>query len=33
MFQLRDVDQIIKLDLYVRCLIPGELDRSVPTEV
>ena len=33
MFQLLDVDQIIKLDLYVRCLIPGELDRSVPTEV
>ena len=33
MFQLLDVDQVIKLDLYVRCLIPGELDRSVRTEV
>ena len=33
MIQLLDLDQIIKLDLYVRCLIPGELDRSVPTEV
>ena len=32
-FQLLDVDQIIKLDLYVRCLIPGELDRSVRTEI
>jgi hypothetical protein len=33
MFQLLDVDQVIKLDLYVRCLIPGELDRSVRTEL
>ena len=33
MFQLLDVDQVIKLDLYVRCLIPGELDRSVRTEI
>ena len=33
MFQLLDLEQVIKLDLYVRCLIPGELDRSVPTEV
>lgn len=33
MFQLIDVDQVIKLDLYVRCLIPGELDRSVRTEL
>ena len=33
MFQLLDVDQVVKLDLYLRCLIPGELDRSVRTEV
>lgn len=33
MFQLIDVDQLIKLDLYVRCLIPGELDRSVRMEL
>jgi len=33
MFQLLDVDQVIKLDLYVRCLIPGELDRSVRAEL
>ena len=33
MFQLLDMDQVIKLDLYVRCLIPGELDRSVSTEL
>ena len=33
MFQLLDIDQVIKLDLYVRCLIPGELDRSVRTEL
>ncbi len=33
MFQLLDVDRVIKLDLYVRCLIPGELDRSVRTEL
>lgn len=33
MFQLIDVDQVIKLDLYVRCLIPGELERSVSTEL
>ncbi len=33
MFQLLDMDAVIKLDLYVRCLIPGELDRSVPTEL
>ena len=32
-FQLLDVDQVIKLDLYIRCLIPGELDRSVRTEL
>jgi hypothetical protein len=32
-FQLLDIDQVIKLDLYVRCLIPGELDRSVHTEL
>ena len=33
MFQLIDVDHVIKLDLYVRCLIPGELDRSVRIEM
>ena len=33
MFQLIDVEQVIKLDLYVRCLIPGELDRSVRDEL
>lgn len=33
MFQLLDVDRVIKLDLYVRCLIPGELDRSVHVEL
>jgi hypothetical protein len=33
MFQLIDIEQVIKLDLYVRCLIPGELDRSVLTEI
>lgn len=33
MFQLLDIDQAIKLDLYIRCLIPGELDRSVRTEL
>lgn len=33
MFQVLDLEQVVKLDLYVRCLIPGELDRSVPTEV
>ena len=33
MFQLLDVDQVIKLGLYVRCLIPGELDRSVRIEL
>jgi hypothetical protein len=33
MFQLLDVEQVIKLDLYLACLIPGELDRSVRTEL
>jgi hypothetical protein len=32
-FQLLDPDHVIKLDLYVRCLIPGELDRSVRVEL
>ncbi len=27
------MDQVIKLDLYIRCLIPGELDRSIRTEL
>ena len=33
MFQLLDVEQIIKVDMYVRSLIPGELERSVRTEI
>jgi hypothetical protein len=33
MFQVLDVDEVIKLDLYVRCLIPGELDRSIKAEL
>ena len=33
MFQLIDVEQVIKVDLYIRCLIPGELERSVRTEL
>jgi hypothetical protein len=33
MFQLLDMEQAIKLDLYIRCMIPGELDRSVRTEL
>ena len=33
MFQLLDIEQVIKLDLYVRCLIPGELERSVRVEL
>ena len=33
MFQLLDADQAIKVDLYIRCLIPGELERSVETEL
>jgi hypothetical protein len=31
MFRLLDVDRVVKVDLHVRCLIPGELDRSVRT--
>ena len=33
MFQFLDLDLVIKLDLYPRCLIPGELDRSVRAEI
>lgn len=33
MVQLLDVDEVIKLDLYTRSLIPGELDRSVRAEI
>ena len=29
MFQLLDIEQVVKLDLYVRCLLPGALDRSL----
>ena len=33
MFQLLDVIETLKLDIYPRELIPGELDRSVLREV
>jgi hypothetical protein len=33
MFQALDVEHVVKVDLYVRCLIPGELDRSVRVEL
>lgn len=33
MFQLLEPDEVVKLDLYSRCLIPGELDRSVSVEI
>lgn len=33
MFQLLDLAESLKVDLYPRQLIPGELDRSVFTEV
>lgn len=33
MFQLFDEVQLLKVDLYVRSLIPGELDRSVAHEL
>ena len=33
MFQLLDIDESLKLDIYVRELIPGELDRSVELEL
>jgi hypothetical protein len=33
MFQLLDVDQALKLDLYPEASIPGELNRSVMAEV
>jgi hypothetical protein len=33
MFQLLDRVELLKLDIYDRELIPGELDRSVPQEV
>lgn len=33
MFQLLDLAESLKLDLYPREMIPGELDRSIPTEV
>ena len=33
MFQLLDIEQVVKLDLYIRCLIEGELDRSVRMEL
>jgi hypothetical protein len=33
MFQILDVDQALKLDLYPERAIPGELDRSVIAEV
>lgn len=33
MFQLLDGVEALKLDIYPRELVPGELDRSVPQEV
>jgi hypothetical protein len=33
MFQLLEPDEVVKLDIYTRCLIPGELDRSVRAEI
>lgn len=33
MFQILDIDQALKLDLYPESSIPGELDRSVMAEV
>ena len=33
MFQLLEPDEVVKLDIYTRCLIPGELDRSVRVEI
>jgi len=33
MFQVLDVEQALKLDLYPESAIPGELDRSVMAEV
>lgn len=33
MFQLLEPDEVVKVDLYPRCLIPGELERSVHVEV
>lgn len=33
MFQLLDLAESLKVDLYPREMISGELDRSVPTEV
>lgn len=33
MFQLFDSDECLKLDVYVREMIPGELDRSVMVSV
>ncbi len=33
MFQLLEPDEVVKLDIYTRCLIPGELERSVRAEI
>lgn len=33
MFQLLDLAESLKVDLYAREMIPGELDRSTPAEV
>jgi hypothetical protein len=33
MFQILDLGESLKVDLYPREMIPGELDRSIPTEV
>jgi hypothetical protein len=33
MFQILDLGESLKVDLYPREMIPGELERSIPTEV
>ena len=33
MFQMLDIEEAVKLDLYLEDSIPGELDRSVLAEV
>ncbi len=33
MFQLLEPEEVVKLDLYTRCLLLGELDRSVRAEI
>jgi len=33
MFQVLDPERVVKVDLYLRSLVPGELDRSVRVEL